>query len=107
MVIGDDVGYVPEPMADRVIFQGDGAASEDKAVLWECKECSDDPDEDSGDSISAFYLLKMKAKKAELSFANFISVIKTMFFERRPLFEWIENPVTPLPVLQEDNRKLV
>jgi putative transposase len=42
-----------------------------------------------------FYLLKAKTKKAELSFTCFISVIKTMLFQRMSLFEWILNPSPP------------
>jgi len=34
-----------------------------------------------------FYLMKAKFKSWELSFTNFISVIKTILFQRRPLYE--------------------
>jgi putative transposase len=43
-----------------------------------------------------FYILKMKSKNATLSFTNFISVIKTMLFQRRSLFEWLCATSPPL-----------
>jgi len=36
-----------------------------------------------------FYLLKQKSKYWELSFTNFISVIKTMLFQRVCLYDWL------------------
>jgi hypothetical protein len=44
-----------------------------------------------------FYLLKMKSKRAGLSFTIFIPVIKTVLFQRMPLFEWLTNPDPPPP----------
>jgi hypothetical protein len=42
-----------------------------------------------------FYILKMKSKNAALSFTQFISVIKTMLFQRTSLYEWLNNPCPP------------
>jgi IS4 transposase len=51
-----------------------------------------------------FYLLKMQSKREDLSFTNFISVIKTMLFQRVSLLEWLMSPdpppPKPAPVLQ-------
>jgi IS4 transposase len=44
-----------------------------------------------------FYLLKKKSKNEKLSFTNFISVIKTMLFQRISLYEWLTNPDPPPP----------
>jgi putative transposase len=46
-----------------------------------------------------FYLLKVRTKNMAMSFTNFVSVIKTMLFQRINLFEWLENPSPPLKVL--------
>ena len=48
-----------------------------------------------------FYLLKARTKNMAMSFTNFISVIKTMLFQRICLFEWLLNPSPPskLPAL--------
>jgi putative transposase len=43
-----------------------------------------------------YYMLKMKSKNTNLSFTNFISVIKTMLFQRRSLFEWLCATSPPL-----------
>jgi putative transposase len=47
-----------------------------------------------------YYLLKAKSKNKTMSFTNFISVIKTMLFQRRSLYEMLcaTNP-TPKPKL--------
>jgi putative transposase len=42
-----------------------------------------------------FYLLKVRAKNMAMSFTHFISVIKTMLFQRICLFEWLLNPSWP------------
>jgi putative transposase len=42
-----------------------------------------------------FYILKVQTKKMELSFTMFISVIRTMLFQRMSLFEWTLDPSTP------------
>jgi putative transposase len=42
-----------------------------------------------------FYLLKVQTKNMEMSFTNFISVIRTMLFQRICLFEWLLNPSPP------------
>jgi putative transposase len=42
------------------------------------------------------YLLKVKAKTMQVSFTNFVSVIKTMLFQRRSLFEWLWGSSPPL-----------
>jgi putative transposase len=42
-----------------------------------------------------FYLLKAQTRNMGMSFTNFISVIKTMLFQRICLFEWIINPSPP------------
>jgi putative transposase len=44
-----------------------------------------------------FYLLKRQAKVVDISFTNFMSVIKTMLFQRILLFDWLINPSPPLP----------
>jgi putative transposase len=41
------------------------------------------------------YLLKAKAKAMRVSFTSFISVIKTMLFQRRSLFEWLQGSSPP------------
>ena len=50
-----------------------------------------------------FYLLKAKYKSLELSFTNFISVIKTMLFQRTSLYELLcgrSPPLKPKLLLQ-------
>jgi IS4 transposase len=42
-----------------------------------------------------FYLLKAQTRNMGMSFTNFISVIKTMLFQRICLFEWMINPSPP------------
>jgi putative transposase len=42
-----------------------------------------------------FYLLKVRSKNMKMSFTNFISVIRTMLFQRISLFEWLLNPSPP------------
>jgi hypothetical protein len=42
-----------------------------------------------------FYILKMKSKNTELSFTQFLSVIKTMLFHRTSLYEWLWDPSPP------------
>jgi hypothetical protein len=42
-----------------------------------------------------YYILKVKSKNMTLSFTNFMSVIKTILFQRRSLFDWIQNPYLP------------
>jgi putative transposase len=42
-----------------------------------------------------FYLLKVKFKKHELSFTNFISVIKTMLFQRSSLYDLLSGTRPP------------
>jgi hypothetical protein len=42
-----------------------------------------------------FYILKQQSKNPHLSFTNFISVIRTMLFERRCLMEWLIDPSPP------------
>jgi hypothetical protein len=42
-----------------------------------------------------FYILKVKSKNTALSFTQFISVIKTMLFQRTSLYEWLNNPCPP------------
>jgi putative transposase len=49
-----------------------------------------------------FYLIKMASKNASMSFTNFMSVVKTILFQRRPLLEWINDPSPPLLVSRED-----
>jgi hypothetical protein len=44
-----------------------------------------------------FYILKMKSKNLTLSFTCFISVIKTIVFQRISLWEWLMNPIPPQP----------
>jgi putative transposase len=44
-----------------------------------------------------FYLLKAKFKSWELSFTNYISVIKTMLFQRRSLYELLCGTSPPSP----------
>jgi hypothetical protein len=46
-----------------------------------------------------FYLLKAQTKNMAMSFTNFVSVIKTMLFQRIKLFEWLVNPSPPPTVL--------
>jgi putative transposase len=46
-----------------------------------------------------FYLLKVQTKNMEMSFTNFISVIKTMLFQRISLFEWLLDPSPPPKLL--------
>jgi putative transposase len=46
-----------------------------------------------------FYLLKVQTKNMAVSFTNFVSVIKTMLFQRINLFEWLLNPSPPPKVL--------
>ena len=43
-----------------------------------------------------FYLLKAKFNKWELSFTNFISVIKTMLFHRVSLYDWLCGTSPPI-----------
>jgi hypothetical protein len=43
-----------------------------------------------------FYLLKVKSKSFNLSFTNFISVIKTMLFHRVCLYDWLCGTNTPI-----------
>jgi len=43
-----------------------------------------------------FYLLKAKSKKSEMSFTNFISVIKTMLFQRVFLYDFVCGVSSPL-----------
>jgi putative transposase len=43
-----------------------------------------------------FYLLKMKSKQAWMSFTNFISVIKTMLFQRFSIYEFLCSKSLPL-----------
>ena len=43
-----------------------------------------------------FYILKQKSKCWELSFTNFISVIKTMLFQRICLYDWLCGTSPPL-----------
>ena len=50
-----------------------------------------------------FYLLKAKFKNWEMSFTNFISVIKTMLFQRTSIYDFLcgtSPPPKPKPVLQ-------
>jgi putative transposase len=52
-----------------------------------------------------FYLLKQKSKCWELSFTNFISVIKTMLFQRVCLYDWLYGtspPTRPKLPLQQN-----
>ncbi len=42
-----------------------------------------------------FYLLKVKSKNLKLSFTNFISVIKTMLFQRFSLFDFLSGSSPP------------
>ena len=42
-----------------------------------------------------FYLLKVKSKNLELSFTNFISVIKTMLFQRFSLIDFLSGTSHP------------
>jgi putative transposase len=46
-----------------------------------------------------FYLLKVQIKNMAMSFTNFISVIKTMLFQRINLFEWLIDPSPPRNLL--------
>jgi hypothetical protein len=39
-----------------------------------------------------FYILKMRSRNPDLCFTNFMSLIKTILFQRRCLFDWIQNP---------------
>jgi hypothetical protein len=96
MVCGYYSRYIQRPVADRIIFQGDKTESENKTVLWEFRERGADPNMDSIDSVSAFYLLKAQSKKGALSFTNFISVIRTMLFQRINLTGWLIDPSPPL-----------
>jgi putative transposase len=48
-----------------------------------------------------FYLLKVQTNNMAMSFTNFISVVKTMLFQRLCLFEWMLNP-SPPPKLPEN-----
>ena len=43
-----------------------------------------------------FYILKQKSKRWNLSFTNFISVIKTMLFQRVCLYDWLCGTSPPL-----------
>ena len=43
-----------------------------------------------------FYILKQKSKCWGLSFTNFISVIKTMLFQRVSLYDWLSGTSPPL-----------
>ena len=43
-----------------------------------------------------YYILKMNSKNAILTFTNFISVVRTMLFQRVPLFEWLCDTSPPL-----------
>jgi IS4 transposase len=43
-----------------------------------------------------YYLLKTRSKNGALSFTNFISVIRTMLFQRISLFGWLIDPSPPL-----------
>jgi putative transposase len=50
-----------------------------------------------------FYLLKVKSKSLHLSFTNFISVIKTMLFQRVSLFDFLcgtSQPLKPKKLLE-------
>jgi putative transposase len=47
-----------------------------------------------------FYILKQQSKNTELSFTNFISVIRTMLFQRRCLLDWLIDP-SPPPNIQQ------
>jgi putative transposase len=54
-----------------------------------------------------FYLLKAQTGNMGASFTNFISVIKTMLFQRINLFEWLVNPSPPpklpaTPLVQQE-----
>jgi putative transposase len=42
-----------------------------------------------------FFILKTNARNPGLSFTNFMSLIKTILFQRRCLFDWIQNPSPP------------
>jgi putative transposase len=45
-----------------------------------------------------YYILKIKSKRWEMSFTNFISVIKTMLFQRFSLYDWLcgtNQPIKP------------
>jgi putative transposase len=46
-----------------------------------------------------FYLLKTQTKNMGMSFTNFISVIKTMLFQRINVFEWLFHPSPPRKIL--------
>jgi len=41
-------------VADRIIFQGDKTKPKDKKILWKLKECGNDTNMDSDDSVFAF-----------------------------------------------------
>jgi hypothetical protein len=43
-----------------------------------------------------FYLLKIKSKCFDLSFTNFISVVKTMLFQRVCLYDWLSGTSPPI-----------
>jgi putative transposase len=45
------------------------------------------------------YLLKAQTNNMAMSFTNFISVVKTMLFQRTSLFEWPPNPSPPPKLL--------
>jgi putative transposase len=54
-----------------------------------------------------FYLLKVQTRNMVVSFTNFISVIKTMLFQRINHFEWLVNPSPPpklpaTPLVQQE-----
>jgi hypothetical protein len=52
-----------------------------------------------------FYLLKMKSKCWNLSFTNFISVVKTILFQRLCLYDWLSGtgpPIKPKTQLPEN-----
>jgi hypothetical protein len=57
------------------------------SVLRKHKKRGNDTNLDSTDSVSVVLSSKMRTKNMGMSFINFISVIKTMLFQRICLFE--------------------
>jgi IS4 transposase len=47
-----------------------------------------------------FYILKQQSKNMNLSFTNFMSVIRTMLFHRRCLLDWLIDPSHPPDIQQ-------
>ncbi len=52
-----------------------------------------------------FYLLKAKSKSLRLSFTNFISVIKTMLFQRVSLYDFLSGTSPPLKNKKQHERQ--